>query len=400
MDSALRFVRFAPVTRLMSPKQSQLAELLLDIRFRGPADAMRSRRHFSADMQALHGILFNSDFDRQAKINEYRAWLEKNQPCVFGKTAAKNKNIYICLLEEDEILRMKGGDSDVEETLQDHRQVFKRLALEGRVSSFVILLTSRHLITREPSERLKEICRRLMELYMQVRVADDAIQTEREYVFLRRSDNTVLKFATLPNIFCAQGDGRWWHDHRTPGGIMITSNALGHFTYVRTKKTDLDTTVCASALEQAMRTIATAYKNPANAKAKLSHCPATFLVPRQEGDPTPLKPTSDFAESSPDHYAGYFHTDHLIPSAFFQRERDPEVLTKYEDLGFRYIFDGTVDAEGHSELMQGTPAKWYDVRANMNRLPAFANPEETSMAERTTRGRLTRWLEERLRSRY
>jgi hypothetical protein len=20
----------------------------------------------------------------------------------------------------------------------------------------------------------------------------------------------------LPNVFCAQADGRWWHDHRTP----------------------------------------------------------------------------------------------------------------------------------------------------------------------------------------
>jgi hypothetical protein len=384
----------------MPSKPPQLAEMLLDSRFRGPADAMRARRPFSADMQAVHGILFNPDFDRQAKINEYRAWLERNQPCVFGKTAAKNKNVYICLLEEEEILRMQGGDSDVEDTLQDHRQAFKRLALEGRVSSFVILLTSRHLITREPNGQLKEICRRLMELYMQVRVADDAIQTEREYVFLRRPDNSLLKFATLPNIFCAQGDGRWWHDHRTPGGIMITSNALGHFTYVRSKKTDLDTTTCGLALEQAMRTISNACKNPVNGKSKLSHCPATFLVPRQEGDPSPLKPTSDFAGNSPDHYAGYFHTDHLIPSVFFQRDRDPKTLTKYDDLGLRYIFDGAADAEAHAELMRGTPAKWYDVKANMNRLPHFANPEETTMAERTARGRLTRWLEARVRARY
>ena len=383
----------------MPSKPPQLAELLLDSRFRAPADAMRSRRPFSPDMQAAHGILLNPTLDRQTKIKEYRAWLERNQPCVFGKTAATNKNIYLCLLEEDEILRMQRGDSDVEDTLQDHRQVFKRLALEGRVSSFVILLTSRHLITREPNEQLKQICRRMMELYMQVRVADDTLQTEREYVFLRRPDNSVLKFATLPNIFCAQGDGRWWHDHRTPGGIMITSNALGHFTYVRSKKADLDATTCASALEQAMRTISNARKDPSDGKSKFAHCPATFLVPRQQNDPTPLKPTSDFAEHSPDHYAGYFHTDHLIPSVFFQKDRDPKTLTKYDDLGFRYILDGQSDAEGHAELMRGTPAKWYDVKANMNRLPDFADPEETSMAERTARGRLTRWLEERVRSR-
>lgn len=51
-----------------------------------------------------------------------------------------------------------------------------------------------------------------------------SLHTQREHVFLRRLENETLKFSTLPNIFCAQGDGRWWHDHRTPGDIMITSN--------------------------------------------------------------------------------------------------------------------------------------------------------------------------------
>jgi hypothetical protein len=154
----------------MSRSQTQLAELLLHSRLHGPTDAMRSRRPFSPDMEAVHAVLFNPKYDRQAKIKAYRGWLERNQPCVFGKTAATNKNVYICLLEEHEILRMHRGDADVIDTLQDHRQVFKRLALEGLVSSFVILLTSRHLITREPNAALKEICRRFIELYMQVRV--------------------------------------------------------------------------------------------------------------------------------------------------------------------------------------------------------------------------------------
>jgi hypothetical protein len=61
-------------------------------------------------MEAVHAVLFNPDYNRQVKIKAYRAWLEKNQPCVFGKTAATNKSIYICLLEEHEILRMQRGD--------------------------------------------------------------------------------------------------------------------------------------------------------------------------------------------------------------------------------------------------------------------------------------------------
>jgi hypothetical protein len=170
--------------------------------------------------------------------------------------------------------------------------------------------------------------------------------------------------------------------------------------YGRSKKPDLDASICSSALEQAMRTIANARKDPSDGKTKYAHCPATFLAARHESDPTPLRPTSEFAKDSPDHYAGYFHTDHLIPSVFFQKERDPKTVTRYDDLSFRYIFDGASDPEGHAELMLGTPAKWYDVKANMNRLPDFADPEKTTMTDRTARGRLAKWLEDRIRSRY
>ncbi len=380
--------------------KSQLAELLLESRFHQPADWFRSQRPFSPEIEAVQAVLFSPKHSRQVKIATYRGWLEKNQPCVFGKTAATNKSVYICLLEDQEILRMTRGDADVRDTIQDHRQVWKRLALEGRVSSFLILLTSKQLVLKEPNDALKEICRRLLELYMEIKVPDDSFETEREYVFLRRPDNTLLKFSTLPNIFCAQGDGRWWHDHRTPGGIMVTSNALGHFVYARSKKTHLDEATCTSALEQAMRTIAGARKNPSNGRTKYAHCPATMLVPRQASDPTPLRPTSEFSSFSTDHYAGYFHTDHLIPSVFFQKQRDPKVLKRYDDLGFRYIFDPVADPEGHAELMTGVPAKWFEARQSMDRIPDFADPELSSMADSRLRGRLTTWLEDRIRSRY
>ncbi len=384
----------------MITARPQLSELLLESRFHQPSDRMRARLPFSPDIEATQSILFNRTYDKQVKIRAYRQWLERNQPCMFGKAAATNKKVYICLLEEDEILRMSRGDADVEDSVQDHRQVWKRLALEGRVSSFVILLTSRHLVYKEPNAALKEICRRLIELYIQIPVRDDTFRTEREYVFLRKEDGSILKFSTLPNIFCAQGDQRWWHDHRTPGGIMITSNALGHFEYSRTKKSALDQAACNSALERAMRTIANAAKNPTGGKLKFAHCPATQLVPREPNDPEPLRPTSEFKDCSPDHYAGYFHSDHLIPSVFFHPERDPKDLKLYEDLSFRYIFDSTVDPEGHAELMAGAPAKWYDVRRNLERIPEFADPEKTSMADRKLRGRLARWLEERIDARY
>jgi hypothetical protein len=383
----------------MRTKTKHLAELLLETSLHGPVDQLRSRIGFSADIQAVQAVLFGARYDRQAKIRAYRGWVESNQPCVFGRVAAKNKNVFICLLEQKEILQMRNGDPDVMDTIQDHRQVWKRLALEGLTSSFVILLVSPQLVSREPNPGLKEICRKLMELYMQVGVPDDTFHTQREYVFLRRLKGDVLKFSTLPNIFCAQGDGRWWHDHRTPGGVMITSNALGHFMYARTKKHALEPGDYVWALENAMRTIGNANSNPLGGKTKFPHCPATYLVQRQADDPSTLKPTSPFASFSPDHYEGYFHTDHLIPSAFFQKERDPKTLKLNKDLSLRYIFDPTADPKSHAELMAGIPVSWYEVKRDIDRLPDFADPERISTLDRRTRGRLATWLEQRIRQR-
>ena len=114
----------------MAIQKRHLAELLLENNLHGSLDRLRSRIGFSPDISATQAILFNPKYTRQAKITAYRDWLESNQPCVFGRVAAKNKNIFVCLLEESEILRMQNGDKDLTDTIQDHRQAWKRLALE------------------------------------------------------------------------------------------------------------------------------------------------------------------------------------------------------------------------------------------------------------------------------
>jgi len=221
-------------------------------------------------------------------------------------------------------------------------------------------------------------------------------------VFLRRPGNQatheILKFSTLPNIFCSQGDGRWWHDHRTPGGVMITSNALGHFTYARPNQTHISQTDKLLALENAMRTISNAFPGPGKKRPRgIRHCPATSLVPISSSEMSPLRETSSFRSYSPDHYAGFFHTDHLIPSAFFHEERDPETLVRYENLSFRYIFDAQADPIDHAELMTGLPATWYEVRRSMDRLPQFVSPEVTTRLSDKQKARLGTWLETRLK---
>jgi hypothetical protein len=66
----------------------------------------------------------------------------------------------------------------------------------------------------------------------------------------------------------------------------------------------------------------------------------------------------------------------------------------------RYIFDSSEDPKGHSELMTGIPVSWYDVKRDMDRLPDFVDPENTSSLDRPLRGRLVGWLEDRMKRRY
>lgn len=377
----------------------QMAEMLLDIKFHGDRDAFRTKRPFSEDIEAAHSILFNPRYDKWKKLNIYRKWVANGQPCLFGKAAAKTKSVFICMLEENEILRMKRGDEDLRDTIQDNRQAWKRYALEGSHSSFMVLLLSQSLVNKEPGDKLKEICRRLLELYMEVeRIDDDAIVPQREYVFLRTGPNAFLKFGTLPNVFCAQGDGRWWHDHRTPGGIMITSNALGHFELSRARASEITNKEKAHGLDNAMRTIKNAYGNEKRVRG-LTHCPATRLVAREEGEQSPIRDGSDLQSYSPSHYHGFFHTDHLVPSVFFTKQRDGKEMKSYDDLSFRYIYDPIGDPQDHKELMTGMEATAYEVKRNMDRLPEFLDPEDQLNFSSKLDGRVGRWLADRLAGR-
>jgi hypothetical protein len=378
---------------------THLAEMLLDLKFHGDEDRFRKTHPFSEDIESAHAILFNPRYDKWKKLKAYRKWIASGQPCLFGKAAAKTKSVFVCILEEYEILRMRRGDADLRETIQDHRQVWKRYALEGSFSSFMVLLLSKSVVNKEPGDRLKEICRRLLELYMEVeRVDDDTIVPQREYLFLRTGPAKFLKFATLPNVFCAQGDRRWWHDHRTPGGIMITSNALGHFELSRSHTIEITDKEKAHGLENAMRTIKNAYGNEKKVKG-LTHCPATRLVNRLPGEDTPIREGSDLREYSPSHYQGFFHTDHLVPSVFFSKERDQKELRSYDDLSFQYIFDPLEDPNDHRELMTGTDATAFEVKRNMDRLPDFLEPEKPLTLSGKLDGRIERWLADRLEER-
>jgi hypothetical protein len=123
------------------------------------------------------------------------------------------------------------------------------------------------------------------------------------------------------------------------------------------------------------------------------------LILRNSEEPHPLPSTSNFVNFSPRRYSGFFHTDHLIPAVFFSPDKDPKICPIYDDLSFDYIWDAIADPGDHRELMTGTPATWYDVRRNMDRLPDWVNPENTAQYSVKLRAQLASWLDGRLRDR-
>ena len=146
---------------------------------------------------------------------------------------------------------------------------------------------------------------------------------------------------------------------------MITSNSLGHFMHCQSPKNPHDTS---RALKQAMGTILNAHQEA----RKKPGLPATRLVPCPAGEASPLAGDPQYGHHSSRVYEGYFHTDHLIPSVFFDGSK-PKTL--FRDLDLSYIHDATNPE--HDELVRGEPTDWYTVKGEIwmrDGAPARAGP--------------------------
>jgi hypothetical protein len=142
------------------------------------------------------------------------------------------------------------------------------------------------------------------------------------------------------NYFSSQGDRLWWHDHRIPGGMAFSMNSVGHMARSRAeseiRRNPTMARQCAAvpreklvyfALPTAMKTI-----GPPRAGGTR----ATWLADRGTFAEDKEPPTfevrrryfGELARYSENGYHGRYHTDHTIPSAYFN-----EALWKLEEIG-------------------------------------------------------------------
>src|SRR4051812_3045272 len=115
-------------------------------------DPWRQRTPFTTVMESANREILSpskSDAERAAALAK---WLAKSQPCLFGRMAAGALDILnYCIITEADIAE---GDSHVRDKIKQYRLHWRREALLGRKSGFIILATSERLTLAEPNEQL------------------------------------------------------------------------------------------------------------------------------------------------------------------------------------------------------------------------------------------------------
>jgi hypothetical protein len=151
------------------------------------------------------------------------------------------------------------------------------------------------------------------------------------------------------NVFSVQADGRWWHDHRFPGGLAFSMNSVGHFARLaaeaelrKSKASDPIRNLAREklvyrALPLAMKTIGPPVDGSQRGTwlAKRGTFPEDREPPTYEERRRYFKELAAFSENR---YVGRYHTDITIPSDYFKEElwRLEEIGT-IDELYFTYL---------------------------------------------------------------
>jgi hypothetical protein len=313
-------------------------------------DPWRQRAGFSPEVEAANRTLFSAKSDSEA-AEVLNAWLKKHQPCVFGKHAAASGLISYCILTESDL---RQPDGVIRDKIQAARREWTAEGFDGDKSGFVILAISPAIAYAEPNDAVKALAHRLCSLYLLRDVRFDEVELDEAYLEMRGKPDATFRWDAGVNYFCAQGDGRWWRDHRIPGGMAFSINSVGHM--VKSAQYGKGMKQLAKELEvpdgewnpsnfhslgEALKIAMLTIKSASDGKSGR----ATELMARGEetggtnGSSCPVKLPPDLADKDCHQYRGYYHTDHTLPSVYFCPDVDrPEGLEVFT-LDLTYLFD-------------------------------------------------------------
>jgi hypothetical protein len=323
---------------------STLSELIDNL----VADEWRADNPFSPEVASCHGqLLAAQTTDQCAAI--LSNWLVEHQPCFFGRFAAKRGLIDYCFLSESDWL---GGDRHVAGTIAQHRLAWRKRARRGESHAFVIVAISDVLARAKPNKALLEVAKRIAELYLCRDVPPDKVVHDE--LFLEAKECRSWKVGV--NYFASQGDGRWWKDHRIPGGIALSMNSVGHMACVRRLGKNMGDDDQSQGLHWALRTAmqlldetqpGVSGRNTWLHEIQARSEPAHITCPDDLG--------LSLAGKNRCEYGGLYHTDHTLPGTYFTPESIRPEGPKFEDLNLTYLHDDSPDNSDYGLMGTGIP---------------------------------------------
>lgn len=363
-------------------------------------DALREDRQrqearpFSQDILEANRLLhhpFALDHEVAEALNE---WCRKRQPCQFGRVAASRGHLHFCVLRERDLA---GGDQGVASKIAGERMLWKRRAILDRKApphAFLLVFASPRVALAAPDVNLQRFAERLLALSgwgPERRRSRSGNSVSSDFLYLRSPksrDDMFYGFQFNLDFFAAAGDGRWWHDHRLPGGIGFTANSTGHMRAFKEWYAEPGADFGEWALKQAMITVANAHAMKKNTSEKTDVDTPGARSPEAEGRVTWLRDLDEAGRplvasvASPltvtppnlkgkdwTRYEGLLHTDHAVRAEFFlDRETPPTAESPYL-MDFTYLYDRsqadfmkfsagvrTSDEEVYHEI--GKPETW------------------------------------------
>ncbi len=335
-------------------------------------DQWRRNNDFSRDVDEAQRALWASGSDDEAQ-GILERWISEFQPCLFGRIAARAHQLSYCFLRENEL----GDESLLRNKIQSARTSWKRGAWKGEKHGFLIVLLSERIARSTPSPELLELARRLCSLYLLVDVVPDQAYLDELFYEFDIKNRPVKQWSVGVNYFCSNGDGRWWRDHRIPGGMALSMNSVGHMVgsgaasnavAAVARELGFDSNELPSKVASLSEALVLAMQTIKNSSQAISG-KATALINHSEEeraekstDTAPLPQSlSQFSHRC---YYGWYHTDWTLPRLYFQPDIERPPGASRLALDFSYLFDDQIENPDYSRMGQGLQIR-EDVVANV-----------------------------------
>lgn len=345
-----------------------MSSTIADLMYSLQEDVWRTKVGFSPELMASLDVALNPSTDDNSIAKVFNEWISKYQPCLFGRIAAKNNQINYCLIRESDL----DSDANVERKIQVARVEWKRRAQEGDSSGFIIAVLSNRLARSLPDENVLKLASRIGSFYLHEMIEPDRVYLERVRLEQPGEQHRTWEWPAGVNYFSAQGDRRWWQDHRFPAGLAFSVNSVGHMVksgklneamhYLEQvmgteegvfKPPKVDS--LPKALGLAMRTISLASSGPSGK--------ATMLMPldaKIEHPHCPIELPEFLADKDYCEYKGLYHTDVTIPSEYFHGDIERRPGQADTSLDFTYLFDASLDNFDYARMGEGEMVRAFE----------------------------------------